>query len=58
MDQVSYLACDSLFPEWKVWTQFLDESVAGLRLDGLEESHPIEVLCGLSFCQFNLNFLC
>ncbi|EXB57658.1 Puromycin-sensitive aminopeptidase [Morus notabilis] len=40
---VSYLATDSLFPEWKVWTQFLDESVEGLRLDGLEESHPIEV---------------
>lgn len=41
--QVSYLATDSLFPEWKIWTQFLDESTEGLRLDGLEESHPIEV---------------
>lgn len=40
---VSYLAADSLFPEWKVWTQFLDESTEGLRLDGLAESHPIEV---------------
>ncbi|KAK4757868.1 hypothetical protein SAY87_019169 [Trapa incisa] len=40
---VSYLATDSLFPEWKIWTQFLDESTAGLRLDGLAESHPIEV---------------
>ncbi|XP_065849192.1 aminopeptidase M1 [Euphorbia lathyris] len=40
---VSYLAADSLFPEWKVWTQFLDESTEGLRLDGLEGSHPIEV---------------
>ncbi|GLT75954.1 hypothetical protein SLA2020_476430 [Shorea laevis] len=40
---VSYLATDSLFPEWKIWTQFLDESTEGLRLDGLEESHPIEV---------------
>ncbi|XP_062097256.1 aminopeptidase M1-like isoform X2 [Humulus lupulus] len=40
---VSYLANDSLFPEWKVWTQFLDESIEGLRLDGLEGSHPIEV---------------
>ncbi|KAF3446074.1 hypothetical protein FNV43_RR11253 [Rhamnella rubrinervis] len=40
---VSYLAADSLFPEWKIWTQFLDESTEGLRLDGLEESHPIEV---------------
>lgn len=40
---VSYLATDSLFPEWKIWTQFLDEYTEGLRLDGLEESHPIEV---------------
>ncbi|XP_071721787.1 aminopeptidase M1 [Rutidosis leptorrhynchoides] len=40
---VSYLAADSLFPDWKIWTQFLDESTVGLRLDGLSESHPIEV---------------
>ncbi|XP_075641384.1 aminopeptidase M1-like isoform X2 [Castanea sativa] len=40
---VSYLATDSLFPEWKIWTQFLDETTEGLRLDGLAESHPIEV---------------
>jgi len=48
--QVSYLATDSLFPEWKIWTQFLDESTEGLRLDGLEESHPIEVTKMLSIC--------
>lgn len=40
---VSYLATDSLFPEWQIWNQFLDESTEGLRLDGLAESHPIEV---------------
>ncbi|CAN1120841.1 Aminopeptidase M1 [Linum perenne] len=40
---VSYLAADSLFPEWKIWNQFLDEIVEGLKLDGLAESHPIEV---------------
>ncbi|XP_061374887.1 aminopeptidase M1 [Gastrolobium bilobum] len=40
---VSYLAADGLFPEWKIWSQFLDESTEGLRLDGLAESHPIEV---------------
>ncbi|KAL4649248.1 hypothetical protein ACB092_01G001700 [Castanea dentata] len=40
---VSYLAADNLFPEWKVWTQFLDDYTEGLRLDGLAESHPIEV---------------
>ncbi|KAL6211215.1 hypothetical protein ACLB2K_016442 [Fragaria x ananassa] len=39
---VSYLATESLFPEWKIWTQFLDESTEGLRMDGLDESHPIE----------------
>jgi hypothetical protein len=42
--QVSYLATDSLFPEWKIWTQFLAESTEGLKLDGLAESHPIEVI--------------
>ncbi|GMI84345.1 AMINOPEPTIDASE M1, aminopeptidase M1 [Hibiscus trionum] len=41
---MSYLAKDKLFPEWKIWTQFFDhETSEGLRLDGLEESHPIEV---------------
>lgn len=40
---MSYLAVDSLFPEWKIWTQFVDETTGGLRLDGLVESHPIEV---------------
>ncbi|KAI9393365.1 hypothetical protein POPTR_006G224500v4 [Populus trichocarpa] len=40
---VSYLATDSLFPDWKIWTQFLDECTEGLKLDGLAESHPIEV---------------
>ncbi|CDP08301.1 unnamed protein product [Coffea canephora] len=40
---VSYLAADALFPEWQIWTQFTDESTEGLRLDGLSESHPIEV---------------
>ncbi|KAL6661427.1 hypothetical protein ACP70R_000811 [Stipagrostis hirtigluma subsp. patula] len=40
---VSYLAVESLFPEWNNWTQFLDETTSGLRLDALAESHPIEV---------------
>lgn len=40
---VSYLAADVLFPEWNIWTQFLDQITQGLRLDGLSESHPIEV---------------
>lgn len=41
--QMSYLATDSLFPEWNIWTQFLDETTFGLTLDALAESHPIEV---------------
>uniref|UniRef100_A0ACD5ZVG0 Uncharacterized protein n=2 Tax=Avena sativa TaxID=4498 RepID=A0ACD5ZVG0_AVESA len=40
---VSYLAVESVFPEWNNWTQFLDETTSGLRLDALAESHPIEV---------------
>ncbi|XP_021738945.1 aminopeptidase M1-like [Chenopodium quinoa] len=40
---VSYLAADAIFPEWNIWTQFLDQTTDGLRLDGLSESHPIEV---------------
>ncbi|KAK7291314.1 hypothetical protein RIF29_06350 [Crotalaria pallida] len=40
---VSFLATDTLFPEWRIWSQFLDTTTDGLRLDGLAESHPIEV---------------
>ncbi|XP_026656624.2 aminopeptidase M1-B-like isoform X2 [Phoenix dactylifera] len=40
---MSYLAADSLFPEWNIWTQFLDDTTSGLVLDALSESHPIEV---------------
>ncbi|KAM0866612.1 hypothetical protein ACQ4PT_042522 [Festuca glaucescens] len=43
MTTVSYLAVESIFPEWNNWTQFLDETTSGLRLDALAESHPIEV---------------
>jgi len=39
---VSHLAVDSFFPQWNIWTQFLDDTTAGLKLDSLEESHPIE----------------
>ncbi|CAL8996677.1 unnamed protein product, partial [Prunus brigantina] len=38
---VSYLATDSIFPEWKMWIKFLDEITGGLKLNGLEGSHPI-----------------
>lgn len=42
--QVSYLAADNFFPEWNVWTQFLEESTTGFKLDALAGSHPIEVM--------------
>jgi puromycin-sensitive aminopeptidase len=36
-------AVDHLFPDWEIWTQFIYDDVnAGLGLDGLENSHPIE----------------
>ncbi|VAI31867.1 unnamed protein product [Triticum turgidum subsp. durum] len=40
---VSHLAVDSFFPQWNIWTQFLDSTTTALRLDSLETSHPIEV---------------
>lgn len=41
---MSWLAVDELFPEWKVWTQFIvDEQGIALKLDALEHTHPIEV---------------
>ena len=41
--QISNLATDRLFPEWKIWTQFVQDTTGGLSLDALEQSHPIEV---------------
>ena len=36
-------AVDHLLPEWDMWTQFVGSDLnAGLGLDGLENSHPIE----------------
>jgi aminopeptidase N len=41
---MSYLAIDQLFPEWKVWEQFIvDEQSQALKLDALDNTHPIEV---------------
>ena len=37
-------AVDTLFPEWDMWTQFLlEDTNAGLVLDGLTNSHSIEM---------------
>ncbi|KAH7430122.1 hypothetical protein KP509_09G084800 [Ceratopteris richardii] len=43
---VSYLAVDYLFPDWNIWTQFINQTVTAFKLDGLVESHPIEVEVG------------
>lgn len=41
---IEYLAVDHIFPEWQMWTQFVtDEQQGALRLDALENTHPIEV---------------
>lgn len=41
---IEYLAVDSLFPEWEMWTQFIvDEQQIAMKLDALEHTHPIEV---------------
>ncbi len=41
---IEYLAVDKIFPDWKIWSQFLtsDHNVA-LTLDSLSNSHPIEI---------------
>ncbi|MEK7216984.1 MAG: M1 family aminopeptidase, partial [Chloroflexota bacterium] len=37
-------AVDHLFPDWHMWTQFVaNDTNGGLALDGLRNSHPIEV---------------
>ncbi|MSQ13283.1 MAG: M1 family peptidase [Dehalococcoidia bacterium] len=34
---------DQAYPEWQMWTQFVfQDTTAGLSLDGLRNSHPIE----------------
>jgi puromycin-sensitive aminopeptidase len=40
---IEYLAIDHIFPDWKIWTQFvyMDHAKA-LELDGLRNTHPIE----------------
>lgn len=41
---IEYLAVDHLFPEWHIWTQFVYSDLSrALNLDGLENTHPIEV---------------
>ena len=41
---MSWYACNSFFPEWKVWENYVTDSLAmALSLDSLRSSHPIEV---------------
>lgn len=41
---IEYMAVDHIFPEWEMWTQFIaEEQQAALRLDALDNTHPIEV---------------
>ena len=41
---VGWRAMDHLYPEWRVWSQFLvNEQSMGLGLDSLRTSHPVEV---------------
>ena len=42
---IEYLTVDKLFPKWDIWTQFSTNDLgAALRLDGLKNTHPIEVV--------------
>lgn len=41
---IEYLAVDHVFPQWDIWTQFVTMDLgSALKLDGLENTHPIEV---------------
>lgn len=41
---IEYLATNAIFPEWKIWDQFIVmEHNDALSLDGLKNTHPIEV---------------
>ncbi|KAF2097331.1 hypothetical protein NA57DRAFT_57923 [Rhizodiscina lignyota] len=41
---VGWYAIDTLYPEWKVWGQFVSESLqTAFSLDSIRNSHPIEV---------------
>ncbi|MBI2036631.1 M1 family metallopeptidase [Candidatus Microgenomates bacterium] len=41
---IEYVAIDSLFPQWDIWTQFVYlENGTAFSLDALKNTHPIEV---------------
>jgi puromycin-sensitive aminopeptidase len=44
---IEYLAIDHIFPDWKIWNQFVSRELGNaLRLDALKTSHPIEAPVG------------
>ncbi|XP_056647683.1 puromycin-sensitive aminopeptidase [Diorhabda sublineata] len=44
---VEFLCVNFLFPEYDIWTQFVNDSyIKALELDSLQNSHPIEVPVG------------
>jgi len=44
---IEYMCVDHCFPEYDIWTQFMDaDYTRALRLDALNNSHPIEVVVG------------
>ncbi|MDP2585731.1 MAG: M1 family metallopeptidase, partial [Candidatus Levybacteria bacterium] len=41
---IGYLAVDSIFPLWKIWTQFVyTDHAEALSLDGLKNTHAVEI---------------
>lgn len=41
---MSWYSCNKFFPEWKVWEQYVSDSLQhALALDALRSSHPIDV---------------
>lgn len=41
---IEYLSVDNIFPEYDIWTQFVNMAYGGaMNLDALHSSHPIEV---------------
>ncbi|KAI1345242.1 peptidase family M1-domain-containing protein [Xylariaceae sp. FL0016] len=41
---MSWLSCNHFYPEWKVWENYVTDTLQGaLGLDSLRSSHPIEV---------------
>ena len=42
---IEHLAVNHIFPEWHIWTQFtVDETMPALKLDALDNTHPIEAV--------------